>query len=100
MLSWPPAATSRCACTSSGWPGSWPRSAPRLTLDGQAATVAALLRSFPARAGEDSPGLALVYAIADLDQLRLAQAAAHLDVARAYAATTPPGRQDRLRMGI
>jgi LuxR family transcriptional regulator, maltose regulon positive regulatory protein len=71
-----------------------------LTLDGQAATVAALLRSFPGRTGEDSPGLALVYAIADLDQLRLDQAAAHLDVARAYAATTPPGRQYRLRMAI
>ncbi|HYX57789.1 MAG TPA: LuxR C-terminal-related transcriptional regulator [Streptosporangiaceae bacterium] len=71
-----------------------------LTLDGQAGTVAALLRSFPARTGEDFPGLALVYAIADLDQLRLDQADAHLDVARAYAATTPPGRQDRLRMAI
>ena len=71
-----------------------------LTLDGQAGTVAALLRSFPARTAEDFPGLALVYAIADLDQLRLDQAAAHLDVARAYAATTPPGRQDRLRMAI
>jgi len=71
-----------------------------LTLDGQAATVTALLRSFPARAGEDFPGLALVYAIADLDQLRLGQAAAHLDVARTYAATTPPDRQYRLRMGI
>jgi LuxR family transcriptional regulator, maltose regulon positive regulatory protein len=71
-----------------------------LTLDGQAGTVAALLRSFPARTGEDFPGLALVYAIADLDQLRLDQADAHLDVARAYAATTPPGRQYRLRMAI
>ena len=71
-----------------------------LTLDGQAATVTALLRSIPARAGEDFPGLALVYAIADLDQLRLGQAAAHLDVARTYAATTPPDRQYRLRMAI
>jgi LuxR family maltose regulon positive regulatory protein len=71
-----------------------------LTLDGQAGTVAALLHAFPARTGEDSPGLALVYAIADLDQLRLDQADAHLDVARSYAATTPPGRQYRLRMAI
>jgi LuxR family transcriptional regulator, maltose regulon positive regulatory protein len=71
-----------------------------LTLDGQAGTVAALLRSFPARASEDSPGLALVHAIADLDQLRTGQAAAHLDVARAYAATTPPARRDQLRMAI
>ena len=71
-----------------------------LTLDGKAGTVAALLRSFPARTGEDSPGLSLVYAIADLDQLRLDQAAAHLEVARAYAATTPPDQQYRLRMAI
>jgi LuxR family maltose regulon positive regulatory protein len=71
-----------------------------LTLDGQAGTVAALLRSFPARTSEDSPGLALVHVIADLDQLQLDQADAHLDVARAYAATTPPDRQDRLQMAI
>jgi LuxR family transcriptional regulator, maltose regulon positive regulatory protein len=71
-----------------------------LTLDGQAATVAALLRAFPTRTGDDSPGLALVHAIADLNQLRLDQAAAHLDVARAYAATTPPDRRYRLHMAI
>ena len=71
-----------------------------LTLDGQAGTVAALLRSFPARTGADSPGLALVHAIADLDQLRLDQADAHLEVARSYAATTPPDRRHRLRMAI
>src|SRR5580693_507513 len=34
-----------------------------LTLDGQAGTVAALLRSFPARTGADSPDLTLVRAI-------------------------------------
>jgi LuxR family transcriptional regulator, maltose regulon positive regulatory protein len=71
-----------------------------LTLDGQAGTVAALLRSFPARAGADTPGLALVHAIADLDQFRLDEADAHLQVARAYAATTPPGRQHSLRMTL
>src|SRR5258705_6969768 len=60
-----------------------------LTLDGQAGTVGALLRSFPARTGQDFPGLAVVHAIADLYQLRLDQADAHLDVARAHAATTP-----------
>src|SRR6266508_505638 len=61
-----------------------------LTLDGQAGTVAALLRSFPPRTGEDSPSLALVYAIADLDQLHLDQAAAHLELARTYAPPPPP----------
>jgi len=71
-----------------------------LTLDGQAGTVAMLLRTFPTRIGDDSPGLALVHAIADLEQLHLDQVDAHLDVVRAYAATTPPDRQHRLRMAI
>jgi LuxR family transcriptional regulator, maltose regulon positive regulatory protein len=71
-----------------------------LTLDGQAGTVAALLRAFPARTGEDSPDLTLVRAIADQYQLRLDQTDAHLKVVKSYAATTPPGRQHRLRMAI
>jgi LuxR family transcriptional regulator, maltose regulon positive regulatory protein len=71
-----------------------------LTLDGQAGTVAALLRSFPTRSGADIPGLALVRAIADLDQFRLDEADAHLRMARSYAATTPPGRQHSLRMAL
>src|SRR6202035_3333467 len=62
-----------------------------LTLDGQAGTVAALLRSFPARTGADS---------ADQYQLRLDQADAHLREVRAYAAAAPPARGDRLRMAI
>jgi LuxR family transcriptional regulator, maltose regulon positive regulatory protein len=71
-----------------------------LTLDGQAGTVAALLRSFPARTGEDSPDLSLVRAIADQYQLRLDQADAHLREVRAYAATTPPARRHRLQLAI
>jgi LuxR family transcriptional regulator, maltose regulon positive regulatory protein len=71
-----------------------------LTLDGQAGTVAALLRSFPARSGEDSPDLTLVRAIADQYQLRLDQTDAHLREVRAYAATTPPERRHRLQMAI
>jgi LuxR family maltose regulon positive regulatory protein len=59
-----------------------------MTLDGQAGTVAALLRSFPAATGEQSPQLALVYAIADLDRMRLDEATAHLRIARSHA-TTP-----------
>ena len=84
--------------------GDWPAAARlltdhalSLTLDGQAGTVAQLLRRFPVRVGDDSPGLALVHAIADLDRLRLDDARAHLAVVRAYAATTPPERQHRLR---
>src|ERR1700734_1434084 len=71
-----------------------------LTLDGQAGTVAALLRSFPARTGADSADLTLVRAIADQYQLRLDQADAHLREVRAYAAAAPPARGDRLRMAI
>jgi LuxR family transcriptional regulator, maltose regulon positive regulatory protein len=71
-----------------------------LTLDGQAGTVAALLRSFPARTSEDSPDLTLVRAIADQYQLRLDQTDAHLREVRAYAASTPPARRHRLQMAI
>jgi LuxR family maltose regulon positive regulatory protein len=85
--------------------GDWPAAARvltdhalSLTLDGQAGTVAALLESFPPRF--DSPGLGLVHAIADLDALRLDQAAGQLNAVRAYAATTPPDRRYRLRTAI
>jgi LuxR family maltose regulon positive regulatory protein len=71
-----------------------------LTLDGQAGTVAALLRSFPARSKADSPDLTLVRAIADQYQLRLDQTDAHLREVRACAATTPPARRHQLQMAI
>jgi LuxR family transcriptional regulator, maltose regulon positive regulatory protein len=71
-----------------------------LTLDGQAGTVAALLRSFPDRTGADSPDLTLVRAIAAQYQLRLDQTDAYLREVRAYAATTPPGRRHRLQMAV
>ena len=71
-----------------------------LTLDGQAGTVVALLRSFPARAGADSPDLTLVRAIADQNQLRLDQTDAHLRGVRAYAAIMPPAPRHRLQMAI
>ena len=71
-----------------------------LTLDGQAGTVAALLHSFPGRDGEEFPGLALVHAINDLDQLRLDQADARLQVARSDAATATPARRYRLQLAV
>jgi LuxR family maltose regulon positive regulatory protein len=71
-----------------------------LTLDGHAGTVAALLRSFPARAGTDSPDLSLVRAIADQYQLRLDETDAHLREVRAYAATMPPIPRHRLQTTI
>jgi LuxR family transcriptional regulator, maltose regulon positive regulatory protein len=71
-----------------------------LTLDGQAGTVAALLRAFPARTAAESPDLTLVRAIAAQHQLRFDQADAHLREVRAYAAAMPPAEQHRLRMAI
>src|SRR5580698_6410367 len=71
-----------------------------LTLDGQAGTVAALLRAFPARTSADSADLTLVRAIADQYQLRLDQTDTHLREVRAYAATAAPARRRRLEMAI
>jgi LuxR family maltose regulon positive regulatory protein len=85
--------------------GDWPEAARlladhsfRLTLDGQAQTLQALVGAFPPRA--DYPELALVRAMGDLAQGRLDEAAAHLAVAEAHAETTPPGRQRRLQVAI
>jgi LuxR family maltose regulon positive regulatory protein len=71
-----------------------------MTLDGQAETVAALLRSFPAANGGTPPELALVHAIADLDRMRLDEAAANLEIARSHAAASPPEDRDHLRLAI
>ncbi len=86
--------------------GDWPGAARlladhsfSLTLDGQAQTIQALLRAFPAGAGAD-PELALVRAGNDLVQGHLDEAAAHLAVAETYAGTAPPDRQRRLRVAI
>jgi LuxR family maltose regulon positive regulatory protein len=67
-------------------------------MDGQEQTVRALLRAFPP--GADYPELALIRAGHNLAQGRLDEAAAHLAVAEAYAETTPPDRQRRLRIAI
>jgi LuxR family maltose regulon positive regulatory protein len=86
--------------------GDWPDAARlladrsfSLTLDGQARTIQVLLRAFPPGAGAD-PELALVRATDALVQGRLDEAAAHLVVAEAYAATTLPDRQRRLRVAL
>jgi LuxR family maltose regulon positive regulatory protein len=87
--------------------GDWARAARMLgdhslslSLDGQAETVRELLRSFPAQMTLDSPELAPVQAIADLDEMRLDAAAGRIEVARSYAATAPPDRQQRLRLQV
>ncbi len=85
--------------------GDWPEAARlladhsfSLTLDGQAQTIQALVRSFPP--GEDHPELALVRAGDDLVQGRLDEAAAHLAVAETYAETAPPDRRRRLGVAL
>ena len=85
--------------------GDWPGAARlladhsfSLTLDGQAQTMRALLRAFPA--GADHPELALVRATGDLEQGYLDQAAARLAVAEAYAETAPPERRHRLQLAV
>ena len=86
--------------------GDWPDAARlladhafSLTLDGQARTIEVLVRAFPPGAAAD-PELALVRAGSDLLQGHLDEAAAHLNVAAAYAGTTPPDRRRRLEMAI
>jgi LuxR family transcriptional regulator, maltose regulon positive regulatory protein len=85
--------------------GDWPDAARlladysfRMTMDGQGQTVRALLRAFPRAA--DYPELTLVRAARSLAWGRLDEAAADLKVAEAYAETTPPDRQRRLRIAI
>jgi LuxR family transcriptional regulator, maltose regulon positive regulatory protein len=71
-----------------------------LTLDGQASTVAALLRAFPAQTDQDSPDLTLVRAIADQYQLRLDQTDAHLRDVEAYASAMEAACRRQLEMAI
>jgi LuxR family transcriptional regulator, maltose regulon positive regulatory protein len=86
--------------------GDWPVAARMLadhsfglTLDGQAQTIAALVRAFPPGAAAD-PELAPVRAGGDLVRGRLDEAAAHLAVAETYAEKAPPERRHRLRVVI
>ena len=70
-----------------------------MTLDGQGETVGELLRSFPAATAE-APELALVHAIADLNHMRLDEAAAHVALAQSCAAELPPEYRHRLQTAI
>jgi LuxR family transcriptional regulator, maltose regulon positive regulatory protein len=85
--------------------GDWPDAARlladhwfSLALDGHAQTMQALVRAFPP--GEGHPELALVRAGGDLVEGRLAESAAHLVLAEAYAEAAPQDRQRRLRVAI
>ena len=67
-----------------------------LTLDGQEASIAALLRSFPSGAARDHPDLALANAAAQIARGRLDDAAAQLALAESHVQSVPPARRDRL----
>ena len=71
-----------------------------LTLDGQAQTIQALLRTFPPGAVTDGPDLPIARATSDLARGRLDEAAAHLTVAENSMTSTPPDRKRRLEVAI
>ena len=80
--------------------GDWPEAARlladhlfSLTLDGQEGTIAALLRSFPARATVEHPELALAHAATQLAEGRLEDASAQLALAESLVANAPPSRR-------
>jgi len=85
--------------------GDWPDAARlladhlfSLTLDGQEATIAALLRSFPAGASADHPELALAHAATQLAQGHLGEAAEQLALAESHLRSAAPARRHRLAM--
>jgi LuxR family maltose regulon positive regulatory protein len=87
--------------------GDWPDAARLLadhsfglTLDGQAQTIGSLLRAFPAGAVTEGPDIPLARATSELARGRLDEAAAHLTVAEASIAVTPPDRKHRLEVAI
>ena len=87
--------------------GDWPDAARlladhlfSLTLDGQAGTIAALLRSFPEGASAGHPELALAHAAVQLAQGRLEEAAAQLALAESNVQSAPPARRRRLAVAI
>jgi LuxR family maltose regulon positive regulatory protein len=69
-----------------------------LTLDGQAQTIESLLRAFPPGAVTEGPDIPLARATSELARGRLDEAAAHLTVAEASIAVTPPDRKHRLEV--
>jgi LuxR family transcriptional regulator, maltose regulon positive regulatory protein len=87
--------------------GDWPEAARlvadnsfKWVLEGQAGTISAALQAFPAGASVDHPDLALAQAAAELNQGRMEQAAAQLELAESHLPSAPPARRDRLALAI
>jgi LuxR family maltose regulon positive regulatory protein len=87
--------------------GDWSRAAQLLAdhsfslmLDGHSGTIHALLQTFPRGLDADDAELALVYAMQDLVDGRLDDAAAHLEVADRDTLGAPADRQFRLRVAV
>ena len=72
----------------------------RWVLDGQAGTIRAVLQAFPEGASADHPDLALAHAATELNQGRLAEAAAQLALAESHVQAAPPARRRRLAVAI
>ncbi len=71
-----------------------------LTLDGQEAAIATLLRSFPKGVSADHPELALAHAAVQLAQGRLDEAAAQLALGESHVHNAEPTRRKRLAVAI
>jgi LuxR family maltose regulon positive regulatory protein len=87
--------------------GDWPDAARlvadhsfRWVLDGEAATIRAVLQAFPEGASIDHPDLALARAAAELNKGRMEEAAAHLTVAETHLQSARPARRRRLAVAI
>ena len=87
--------------------GDWPDAARLVAdhsftwvLDGQAGTIDAVLEAFPEGASADHPDLALAHAASELNHGRLAEAAAHLELAESQVQSAPPARRRLLAVAL
>jgi LuxR family transcriptional regulator, maltose regulon positive regulatory protein len=87
--------------------GDWPEAAGLVAahsfgwvLDGQAATISAVVRSFPQGAPAAHPDLALAHAAHELNHGSITAAAAQLTLAESHGQSAPPARRARLTVAI
>ena len=87
--------------------GDWPDAARLVAdhsfgwvLDGQAATIDAVLQAFPEGASADHPDLALAHAASDLDHGRLEEAAAQLELAESHVQSASSAHRGSLSVAI